>query len=74
MGRNKASLDAWGSYAARRRRGGAGWWYAVGLLALAAVLVVAVGPGRVAAWFGPEDASALPAQTARPGNAPPTPL
>ncbi|NJA56383.1 hypothetical protein HC023_08395, partial [Streptomyces sp. NEAU-H3] len=54
MGRKKASPDVWGSYGARRRRGGQGWWYVVGLLALAAVLVVAVGPGRVAAWFGAE--------------------
>ncbi|MFJ4697108.1 hypothetical protein ACIP5N_02920 [Streptomyces sp. NPDC088768] len=74
MGRKKASPDVWGSYEARRRRGAQGWWYVVGLLALAAVLVVAVGPGRVAAWFGAEDTSALPAETARPENAPATPL
>ncbi|WP_431034620.1 hypothetical protein ACQYWQ_12920 [Streptomyces sp. P6-2-1] len=69
----KASPDAWGSYQARGRRGGQGWWYALGLLALAAVLVVAVGPGRVSAWFGAEDTSALPAETSRPENAPATP-
>lgn len=65
----------WRSHQPPRRRGGKGW-YVVGLLALAAVLVVALDPGRVTGWFtdgGADGGSApLAAESERPDQPPPT--
>lgn len=43
--------EPWRSYQPARRQGGKGW-YAIGLLVVAVLLVVALMPGRVAGWFG----------------------
>ncbi|CAL9507833.1 hypothetical protein [Streptomyces sp. enrichment culture] len=67
----------WRSYQAPpRRRGGGRAWYVVGLLLAVALLVVALGPGRVAGWFGAGDGgdegTPLAAETQRPDGPPPT--
>ncbi|MFJ4686691.1 hypothetical protein [Streptomyces sp. NPDC088789] len=64
--------EPWRGHQPPRRRGGKGR-YVVGLLALAAVLVVALDPGRVTGWFGDEDPGApLAAESEHPDQAPPT--
>ncbi|MFJ6658817.1 hypothetical protein ACIQNG_21070 [Streptomyces sp. NPDC091377] len=68
--------EPWRGHQPPRRRGGKGR-YVVGLLALAAVLVVALDPGRVTGWFGDEDPGAPlaaesehPDQDSPPGDGP----
>ncbi|MET8824660.1 hypothetical protein ABZX40_03230 [Streptomyces sp. NPDC004610] len=69
--------EPWRGHQPPRRRGGKGR-YVVGLLALAAVLVVALDPGRVTGWFGGENQGAdgpsapLAAESERPDAPPPT--
>ncbi|MFF9123830.1 hypothetical protein ACF09J_11080 [Streptomyces sp. NPDC014889] len=65
----------WRSHQPARRRGGKAW-YAVGLLVAAALLVVALDPGRVAGWFGggggDGGSAPLTAESRRPEQPPPT--
>lgn len=63
-------LEAWRSYtpAQPKRRTG---WYAAGLLAALVLLVIALAPGRIVDLFAGTDSPPLPAETARPTQAPP---
>ncbi|UXY32654.1 hypothetical protein [Streptomyces sp. HUAS TT20] len=65
--------EPWRGQRPARRRGGKGW-YAVGLLVTAAVLVVALDPGRVTGWFGGGGGESAPlaAESKRPDQPPPT--
>ncbi|MFE7330822.1 hypothetical protein ACFU8W_38965 [Streptomyces sp. NPDC057565] len=65
--------EPWRSQPPARRQGGKGW-YAVGLLVVAALLVVALDPGRVAGWFGGGGGESAPlaAESKRPDQPPPT--
>ncbi|RVU17692.1 hypothetical protein EOT10_34145 [Streptomyces antnestii] len=67
--------EPWRSHQPARRRKGK-VWYAVGLLVAAALLVVALEPGRVADWFGGggwgggDESAPLAAETKRPAQPP----
>lgn len=65
--------EGWRTHQPVRRRRGKGW-YVVGLLVAAALLVVALAPGRVAGWFGGGggDGTPLAAESVRPDGPPPT--
>ncbi|MGW4657841.1 hypothetical protein ACWEP2_26405 [Streptomyces sp. NPDC004279] len=65
--------EPWRSQQPARRQGGKGW-YAIGLLVAAALLVVALDPGRVAGWFGGGGGESAPlaAESKRPTQPPPT--
>ncbi|MEU5594485.1 hypothetical protein [Streptomyces sp. NPDC020298] len=69
------SPEGWRAHRPARRRRGKGW-YAVGLVAAAGLLVVALAPGRVAGWFGGGDGGGdgapLAVESERPSQAPPT--
>jgi hypothetical protein len=68
--------EPWRSHQPPRRRGGKGW-YAIGLLVAVALLVVALAPGRVAAWFGGGggggggESTPLAVESERPDQPPP---
>ncbi|WP_369231074.1 hypothetical protein AB5J56_06875 [Streptomyces sp. R21] len=61
------------TYQLAPRRRGKGW-YVVGLLVAAALLFVALDPGRVTGWFGGGDSDSTPlaAESARPDKPPAT--
>ncbi len=67
--------EPWRSHRPARRQGSK-VWYAVGLLVAAALVVVALDPGRVAGWFGGGDgggeSAPLAAESQRPDQPPPT--
>lgn len=65
--------EPWRSHQPARRQGGKGW-DAIGLLVAAALLVVALDPGRVAGWFGGGGGESAPlaAESERPDQPPPT--
>ncbi|WP_329299426.1 hypothetical protein OG410_13935 [Streptomyces sp. NBC_00659] len=68
-----ARPEPWRSHQPARRQRGKGW-YAVGLLAAAALLVVALDPGRVTGWFGGGGGESAPlaAESESPDQPPPT--
>lgn len=49
----------WRTHEPPRRQRGKGW-YVVGLLAVVALFVVTLGPGRVTGWFGGDDGGGTP--------------
>ncbi|MGW0315153.1 hypothetical protein [Streptomyces flavidovirens] len=65
------SPQGWRTYQPARRRWRAGW-YVVGVLVVVALLVVAVAPGRLVAWFGDGggDSTPLAAESERPSGPP----
>ncbi|MEW2498108.1 hypothetical protein AB0942_31905 [Streptomyces nodosus] len=65
--------EPWRSHRPARPRGGKGW-YVIGLLVAAALLVVALDPGRVAGWFGGGGGESTPlaVESERPDQPPPT--
>ncbi|MGP3774551.1 hypothetical protein ACTWJ8_27430 [Streptomyces sp. SDT5-1] len=65
--------EPWRGHQPPRRRRGKGW-YVVGLLAAAALVVVALDPGRVTGWFGfgASRSTPLATESTRPSGPPPT--
>ncbi|MDR3083350.1 MAG: hypothetical protein LBV60_20935 [Streptomyces sp.] len=64
--------EPWRSHSPARRRRGKGR-YVIGLLVAAALLVVALDPGRVTGWFsgGGDESTPLAAESERPDQPPP---
>ncbi|MDT0571857.1 hypothetical protein RM704_31110 [Streptomyces sp. DSM 3412] len=68
-----ARPEPWRSHSPARPRKGKGW-YVLGLIVAAALLVVALDPGRVAGWFAGEGGESTPlaVESERPDQPPPT--
>ncbi|WJV44716.1 hypothetical protein QUY26_03750 [Streptomyces flavofungini] len=64
--------EGWRTHSPPERGRGKGAWYAVGLLAMVGLLVVALAPGPVAGWFGGGGGESAPlaAESARPTRPP----